>query len=446
MDTIPHPPYRLPVLGDVFGASRTTPTQHEAAMARKLGGVYERKIINDVMIVVGSADAAADACDEEAWSRALPGPGQFLRRLVPNGLFTVRNSDPTWGSVRSALEPMFTQPAMRRYHTAMASVIDEMCDHLRSRNGKPVNANDLMTRLTVEIIAQAGFGYRSAGFDVPLQDDDFLQAVRAILEWSSTESNSLPIVSLIGAGDRLAKAQRSAEVVRAPIRELVERRLADYDPAAADDATDILAALLPTGLPVETIVDQAVTFLIAGHETTAALLETALYYAAEDNRQEVLRRPENTPASAVSYEDIPRQRDVQRFLRECLRLHPPAPGFFRIAKKDTKLGAYRVPKGRVAFVLALAAQRDPKSWGPDADQFRPERFDRGEQLGFFKPFSTGPRDCIGRVFAMNEATFAISQLATAFDIIPATPRRPLAFVERATLRPEPRMYTFTARS
>lgn len=233
MDTIPHPPYRLPVLGDVFGASRTTPTQHEAAMARKLGGVYERKIINDVMIVVGSADAAADACDEEAWSRALPGPGQFLRRLVPNGLFTVRNSDPTWGSVRSALEPMFTQPAMRRYHTAMASVIDEMCDHLRSRNGKPVNANDLMTRLTVEIIAQAGFGYRSAGFDVPLQDDDFLQAVRAILEWSSTESNSLPIVSLIGAGDRLAKAQRSAEVVRAPIRELVERRLADYDPAAA---------------------------------------------------------------------------------------------------------------------------------------------------------------------------------------------------------------------
>ena len=446
--TIPHPPYRIPVLGDLLSLNWTTPTQHEAELVAQLGGVYERKILSDRLIIVGDSQLAEQACSEESWSRALVGPGAYLRRMMPKGLFTVKSSDPTWGTVRDALRPAFDQQAMRRYHLAMAEVIDELVAHLRASDGRPVPLHDIMTRLTVEIIASAGFGYRSGGFDQRIEDDAFLTGIRDVLEWSSAEPNRPPLVSELGAADRRRKADEAIARVRKPVTELIERRRSAPEDG---DANDILANLLPTDLPPDVIADQAVTFLFAGHETTAALLEAAIFYLTTSSgpaRHDQIAQEAAATATAadVAYGDIPKRRYTQQYLRECLRLHPPAPGFFRIAKQDTTLGDYKIKRGAVVFVLALAAQRDQGSWGPDAGTFDPTRFDRGRDLGWYRPFGTGPRDCIGRVFAMHEATFVLGQLATQFNITADHPTDTITMVERATLRPEPRTYRFTTRA
>ncbi|GAA1100703.1 cytochrome P450 [Tsukamurella spumae] len=446
MTTIPHPPHRIPVLGDLLSLNWTTPTQHEADLVAELGGIYERKILRDSLVIVGDAKLAEQACSEEEWSRALVGPGAYLRRMMPKGLFTVKSSDPTWGTVREALRPAFDQQAMRRYHGAMAEVIAELVEYLRAHDGSPVPIHDLMTRLTVEIIASAGFGYRSGGFDTKIADDLFLTGIRDVLEWSSAEPNRPPLISELGAAERRRKADDAIARVRGPVVELVERRRNDDDP----DAKDILASLLPTDLPPDVIADQAVTFLFAGHETTAALLEAAIFYlttpdGGAERHARIAQEAGDLAATGVEYTDIPKRRWTQQFLRECLRLHPPAPGFFRIAKLDTKLGPHYIRKGTVVFVLALAAQRDRASWGDDAAAFDPNRFDRGRDLGWNRPFGTGPRDCIGRVFAMHEATFVLGQLAGEFDIAAVQPTNEITMIERATLRPAPRDYTFTAR-
>jgi cytochrome P450 len=97
---------------------------------------------------------------------------------------------------------------------------------------------------------------------------------------------------------------------------------------------------------------------------------------------------------------------MRRIVDETLRLWPVAPGYFRQAKTDTVIGdRYAISGGDWVFVLLLAAHRDP-AWGPDADEFNPDRFlpenIRTLPPHIYKPFGTGARSCPGRQFALHE--------------------------------------------
>ena len=99
---------------------------------------------------------------------------------------------------------------------------------------------------------------------------------------------------------------------------------------------------------------------------------------------------------------------------------------------------YAFSKGEWVFVLLLATQRDP-AWGPDAEEFNPDRFapdaNRGRAPELFKPFGTGIRSCIGRQFALHEMALALATLVQRFDIEPE-PDYELAVEETLTLRPK----------
>ncbi|MGQ4614557.1 cytochrome P450 [Nocardia sp. R7R-8] len=188
---------------------------------------------------------------------------------------------------------------------------------------------------------------------------------------------------------------------------------------------------------------------LLGH-VRAALRGPAVYYLARNpDYQDRVRAEMPARTTSLSYEDVTKMRFTRQFLNECLRLWPPAPGYFRIARTDQNLGGYLVPAGRAVFVLALAAQRDPEVWGASAEDFDPDRFDstalRAFPDRFFQPWGTGPRSCIGRAFALHEATLMLGRLAHAFDLR-TTSSTPLTFRERGTLRPEPFELTARGRS
>lgn len=453
LENLPYPPGRLPVIGDVASVDRRRPTQHEMMLAheRGMGPIFQRKLLNRRLIVVSGAHLAAQCGDETAWARALLGPLAQLRPLAPHGMFTASSKDPLWGQARRILTPAFTQAAMRAYHDAMQSVAADIVTEWTARGGR-VDVHSSMTRATLEVIARAGFG-RDLGLfgdsTAAGPSHQFVDALARTLQWASESTNDVPIIGHVRSITRAPRVRRDFATLRGYVDALIADRTRD-----SVESSDLLGLMLTatdpeTGarLPADNVADQTLTFLIAGHETTAALLEVALYYlAANPAYQERIRAEIPDDAAALDYDTVVRARFTRQLLNEALRMWPPAPGYFRVARTDQNLGGYHIPAGRAVFVLALAAHRDPDVWGPTAGTFDPDRFDtaalRAWPDRFFQPWGTGPRSCIGRAFALHEATLMLARLVHAFDLH-TDPASALRLRERGTLRPEP--YELTAR-
>jgi unspecific monooxygenase len=214
---------------------------------------------------------------------------------------------------------------------------------------------------------------------------------------------------------------------------------------------DLLDRMLETAHPdtgerltPENIRRQVITFLIAGHETTSGALSFALHYLARHPdvaaraREEIDRVWGGT--DRPDYDQVAKLRYVRRVLDESLRLWPTAPAFAREARQDTVLdGVHPMRQGAWALVLTAMLHRDPRVWGADAEEFDPDRFDakavRARPAHTFKPFGTGARACIGRQFALHEATLVLGLLLRRYELRPEPDYR-LRVAERLTLMPE----------
>ena len=198
------------------------------------------------------------------------------------------------------------------------------------------------------------------------------------------------------------------------------------------------------GLSDENIRYQIVTFLIAGHETTSGLLSFAIHLLLKHPEALARARDEVDAvfgAEAPRVEDLARLPFVEQVLQETLRLWPTAPAFALSAREATRLaGRYAIAPSDVLMVLVPMLHRDPESWGPDAETFRPERFAReaAERLppNAWKPFGTGLRSCIGRGFAMQEALLVLAMVLHRFDLAAADPDYELAITETLTIKPK----------
>lgn len=454
LDTrLPHPGPRVPILGDVFGADRDRPTQHEMALAAELGPIFERKLLDTHLVLVAGGELAGQCNDEDRWARALAGPTLKFRGIVGAGLFTAKTSDPLWGQARRILDPGFAQSALRLYHAAMQSVADDLIAHWDGR--ERVDVHEAMTNATLEVIARAGFSrnlglFTDGGADPQVQT--MLTALDQVLSWASESSNDLPVVGQV----RGFLQQRAFAANLAQTRAYIDAIVADRVSGADVGGDDLLGLMLDTvdpetgaKLPLDNVRDQVLTFLVAGHETTAALLEVTLWYLAA--RPDLAQRVVDEGRSrGFDYSGVAGMRTTRNVLNESLRLWPPVPGMFRVARTDQQLGGYDIPAGHAVFVLTLAAQRDAQVWGPTADRFDPDRWDakalRRYPDRYFTPFGTGPRSCIGRAFAMQESALLISKICDAFalDHVDEVGDEPV-MRERGTLRPAPFSVTIAPR-
>ncbi len=187
---------------------------------------------------------------------------------------------------------------------------------------------------------------------------------------------------------------------------------------------DLLAMLLEardeqgSGLGDVEVRDQVMTFMLAGHETTALLLVSALVLlgmhpherARVEAEVDALGRP-------VQLGDaLPR---IDAVIAESLRLRPPAWALSREPTHDIVLGGHPVPAGTIVVVSPWALHHDPRSWGADATAFRPDRFvDATPPKGAYFPFGLGGRKCIGSRFAEMEARLLLARWAQAVRLDP----------------------------
>lgn len=446
---IPHPPHRLPLAGDVLGLSLRTPVQNSMRVGRELGPIFRRRVFGSEVVLLWGADLVADLSDESRFAKHVGPAIANLRPLAGDGLFTAYNDEPNWRLAHDILAPGFSRDAMAGYHPMMLDVAGRLTarwDELAGE-GRTADVPGDMTKMTLETVARAGFGYEFGSFERGRPHPFVTAMVGALTYAQRLNTVPRPVARLFKRG-----AARRNEADRAfldhTVDAVIRARRSGGGPAGDGDLLD---RMLETAHPVtgerlsaENIRRQVLTFLVAGHETTSGALSFALHHLsrhpriAERARAEIDQVWGDAPLPA--YEQVARLRYVRRVLDETLRLWPTAPAYAREAREDTVLaGTHPMLKDAWALVLIPLLHRDPAVWGPESERFDPDRFDaaavRSRPPHTFKPFGTGARACIGRQFALHEATLVLGLLLRRYDFHPDPDHR-LRVSERLTLMPE----------
>ncbi len=106
---IPHPAWRLPVLGDVLGINIRTPLQNSVSIGRELGPIFERNVLGNRFVFASGADMVAELSDESRFAKHLAPGVKALRGIGGDGLFTAYNHEPNWGKAHNLLAPAFSR-------------------------------------------------------------------------------------------------------------------------------------------------------------------------------------------------------------------------------------------------------------------------------------------------------------------------------------------------
>lgn len=206
------------------------------------------------------------------------------------------------------------------------------------------------------------------------------------------------------------------------------RKSADTPP------NNILSAILSSSevsFTEDQMVEQLLTFVAAGHETTASAMSWAAFVFCKHPHIEQRLREEiwasldstaweansDTTVTAAQLADLPY---LQAFCNEVLRLYPPIPMTVREAVVDTTLADHVIPKGTTVIVPIWGVNASPALWGPDAADFRPERWLESPSGGCksnhaFQTFIAGPRSCIGSSFARHEFQCLVAAWVGRFE-------------------------------
>lgn len=446
--TLPHPPHRIPILGDLLTADPARPAQKLAELAGQLGPIYDTKIFNRRLTVVSGPELYAELGDEKRFGKHVGFGFEASREFLGDALATAYSDEPNWSRAHNILMPAFTLSAMKDYHDTMLETARGLIAYWDQRVGTdPVDVHTDTSKLTLETIARIGFGYHFHSFTSG-EPDPYVAAVSRTFAYVGRAGFRIPVHWVNNVVHHKAVKQQDEDVayVRRVVDDVIRARRAD----PATQADDLLALMLTTADP-ETgqhlddgnIRNQVITFLNAGHETTSGTLSFALHLlathpdVADRVRDELysLWPPDTEPEPAFG--DIHKLKYLRRVIDETLRLWPIAPGYFREPKQDTTLGGHPVEKGQALLALTLQVQRDPV-WGPDPLAFDPDRFlperSRTRPVGIYKPFGTGMRSCIGRQLALHEATLALALILHRYDLEPE-PGYELEVAEEFTLKP-----------
>jgi unspecific monooxygenase len=445
---IPHPRYRLPLLGDVVGLNPRTPVQSTLQMLDGLGPIAVRRLLGVDIVVVGGADLVAELNDETRFAKHTGLHIYALRQIVGDALFTANDDEPNWQLAHDILVPAFTREAMLGYHATMLSVARQLLDRwdLAAQSRQHVDVTADMTRMTLETIGRTGFGYRFDAFDRD-RPHPFVTAMNRTLRYGNFPASRwlAPIRRAVVGSARRHRAD--VALLERTVDDVIAARRAGATPDTPDLLDRMLNATHPdTGARLDpvNIRQQIITFVVAGHETTSGALSFALYYLTANPQAMARAQAEvddlwDADNPEPAFADIAKLRYVRAALDEALRLWPTVPAYLREARTDTMLGGqYRMQQGDWAMVLLPQSHRDPKVW-QEPDRFDPDRFAPGQAKTrpphAYKPFGTGQRACIGRQFALHEAVLTLGLLLHRYDLTPSDTYR-LQIAESLTLKPQ----------
>ena len=360
-----------------------------------------------------------------------------LRRIMGNGVFIAE--DEAWQRQRKLVAPAFHAMRIRAYAATMANYTREMVG--RWRDGQVVALDKELTQLTLRIIAKTMFNV-----DLLPEAERIGRLMQALLETGEEQLDAAyPPPSWVPTSTNRRQKAALRELHKL-IRAIIHQRQ-----ASGGDEGDLLSMLLlardDDGRPMSEaqVIDECVTLLAAGHETTAVALAWAWLLLGQSPPVASRLHDEVNGVlgdQPVTFERLAELPTVESIIKETLRLYPPAFSFGRTPQEDIAFtaegGDYFFRKGASLIISTIAMHRLPEYY-PDPLAFRPERWAAGEPQPpryAYLPFGGGPRVCLGNLFAMMEAQIILATMAQHVRLSPTVEGLP-PWEPLITLRPRP---------
>ncbi len=399
------------------------------ASGTKAAWITDPRLIEDVLI-----DNAATVGKSQLEKRV-------LGRSVGDGILT--SDGALWRWQRRTMAPLFRSSDIQAYVPVMAKAAEEQVARWRAQGSGWKRVDKDMTETTFAVIARTML----AGNE-PSETETIKKATERYLSRVSWEiAFTLMNVPRWVPHPGSFRMYYAARQLRLSAKKLIDRRLSgdsQEKAVVADLLSRLMAARDPdTGQPMaETqLIDNILTLLEAGHETTAKALTWTLYLLARAPEwQSALREEVHSVAGkdALTAAHLPRLVLTQQVLKEAMRLYPPAPSMARVFVEPLRIGGEQFEPGDMAIFPVFCIHRHQRLWS-DPDRFDPTRFSPEREKSYsrtqYMPFGAGPRICIGNAFAMTEAIALLAPLLRDAQFDWDGKREPEP-ISRVTLRPK----------
>ncbi|MDQ3866783.1 MAG: cytochrome P450 [Actinomycetota bacterium] len=355
---------------------------------------------------------------------------QVARRVLGNGLLTSEGE--FHDRQRRLLRPLFLPERVASYGPRMVEAAKRTS--ARWREGETVDVQREMARLTLAVIGDTIFAA-----DLAAEADELADALTV-----SLDALNLFMLPYLGALERLPLPsmrrfrRAQARLDRTVARLIDERRRAGEK---GDDLPSLLLAAAGRNAWREREMrDEAITILLAGHETTATALAWTWHLLACHSEAEAMLHREldrELAGRPPTVRDLPRLTYADLVVKEALRLYPPAWLIGRRALVDYRLDDYEIDAGSILIVSPYVTHHDPRFYPHpfrfDPARWTPEERKRRPRYSYF-PFGAGPRVCIGETFAWTETLLVLATLAQGWRMRSLPGYEP-RLEPRVTLRP-----------
>ena len=331
------------------------------------------------------------------------GPGfERVKMLLGNGLI-VSDGD-VWRRSRTMIQPAFSRQKVHDLTDVMvecALLLERRWSAVAARGGT-INITEETSRFALDLILISTFG-------------------KDAIAWIESDGDN-PFAFLSRDSTRDLTVVMKVREVRQMLLQLIHTRRQRHAARHFDFMAMYLAALDKNGQPFSDteLLDELITLVVAGFETSANTLNWAWYLLAthKDVERQLIKEAVSLipDAGAVSDERAAAMLYTQQVLEETLRLYPPVWLFTRRALEDDRIGDFDVPPGTDIYLSPYLLHRTERYW-PEAEQFLPQRFalsDKPKKEQPYFPFSLGPRRCLGEYFSFLEMKIHLGLLVPRF--------------------------------
>ena len=446
---IPPGPKGLPFIGEAFRFQKD-PFGFFLWLRENFGDIVQDKNSAFPIVTVFSPEAIEHVLVRSAKKYQKDRILKSWALLFGEGLLTAEGDH--WKRDRRAIQPAFARVRLEDYRSIMVGQAKKTVERLKLKQGQSLDVSVEMTELTLHIALESLFG---SEVDQKFTHADYelvAQALKHITEWFEFSSGAwmvLPMAFPWFPFPAKLRYQRAVEQLDQLMSRIISEKRESLKKGAPSN--DLLAALLsaadPEGgqQPIFTdrqVRDHALTFFLAGHETTSLALTYILrLLALHSDVQEKLR---SSMTQANSLEDCDY---LDQVIDEALRLFPPASTTAREAIEADELVGYPIARGTTVGIPIWAIHRDPRYFGEAVDQFRPERwtpeFRKRLPRSVYLPFGYGPRMCIGFGFAIQEMKLILNEVLKNYRVEIRPDDSAIRLLHSITMRPrDPVMLSF----
>ncbi len=360
----------------------------------------------------------------------------LLKPAIGDSLFIAEGAH--WRWQRRAAAPVFSHRNVLNLSPIMTAAAERTTQRIAGHGPRAVNMLDEMVTTTFDVISDVTF----SGGDTFDRD-----AVHGAIDDYVAEAGKISLFDILGFPDWVPRPGRiMSGAALKQMKSMADGAIEARARRGHDGVPDLLDLLL-SGVDPKTkrqmntaeLRDNLLTFIVAGHETTALTLAWSMYLVSFDQGVQDRAREEARSVlqgRAATGDDVEKLPFIRQIVDEALRLYPPAGIISRTAAKPDTLCDREIRPGDTVMVPIYALGRNALLWD-EPDAFRPDRFADRKAIDRYAylPFGDGPRICIGASFALQEAVIILATLLARFRFTPVPGKEPEP-VMIITLRPE----------